>query len=84
MPEPKFIVAVGTCACSGGVFHDCYGVLGGIDSTVPVAAYIPGCPAGPEAIIDGVVKLLEKIDSPDTVSDRVEIDAALGGASIEK
>lgn len=65
MPEPKFIVAVGTCACSGGVFTDCYNVKGGIDTTIPVAAYIPGCPARPEAIIDGVVKLLEKIDKPE-------------------
>jgi NADH-quinone oxidoreductase B subunit len=67
MPEPKFIVAVGTCACSGGIFNGCYNVVGGIDSTIPVAAYIPGCPVRPEAIIDGVVKLLEKIDNPDEV-----------------
>lgn len=65
MPEPKFIVAVGTCACSGGVFNGCYNVEGGIDSAIPVAAYIPGCPVRPEAIIDGVVKLLEKIDKPE-------------------
>ena len=51
--------------CSGGVFDGCYNVEGGIDSTIPVAAYIPGCPARPEAIIDGVVKLLEKIDKPE-------------------
>jgi len=62
MPAPKFVVAVGTCACSGGVFHDCYGVLGGINSAIPVSAYIPGCPASPEAIIDGVVKLLSSLD----------------------
>ncbi len=68
-PEPKFIVAVGTCACSGGVFDGCYNVEGGIDSTIPVAAYIPGCPARPEAIIDGVVKLLEKIDKPEQFAD---------------
>jgi NADH-quinone oxidoreductase B subunit len=66
MPEPRFIVAVGTCACSGGVFNGCYNVEGGIDSAIPVAAYIPGCPVRPEAIIDGVVKLLEKIDKPET------------------
>ncbi|HBF39940.1 MAG TPA: NADH-quinone oxidoreductase subunit B [Firmicutes bacterium] len=65
MPEPKFIVAVGTCACSGGVFKGCYSVEGGIDTVIPVSAYIPGCPASPEAIIDGVVKLLERIDKPE-------------------
>ena len=58
MPEPKFVVAVGTCACSGGVFDGCYNILGGINSVIPVSAYIPGCAASPEAIIDGVVKLL--------------------------
>jgi ech hydrogenase subunit C len=63
MPEPKFVVAVGTCACSGGVFHDCYSVKGGIDSAIPVSAYIPGCPARPEAIIDGVVKLLQSLEA---------------------
>lgn len=58
MHEPKFVVAVGACALSGGVFHDCYNVMGGIDHLLPVDAYIPGCPPRPEAIIDGVVKLL--------------------------
>lgn len=61
MPEPKFVVAVGTCACSGGVFKGCYNVMSGVDAVVPVAAYIPGCPASPKAIIDGVVKLLAKL-----------------------
>ncbi len=62
MAEPKFVVAVGTCASSGGVFKGCYGVCGGIDSVIPVSAYIPGCPARPEAIIDGVVKLLKSLE----------------------
>ncbi len=61
MAEPKFVVAVGTCACSGGVFQGCYCVSGGIDTVIPVSAYIPGCPARPEAIIDGVVKLLNSL-----------------------
>ncbi len=61
MPEPKFVVAIGTCACSGGVFDGCYNILGGIDSAIPVSAYIPGCAASPQAIIDGVVKLLESL-----------------------
>lgn len=59
MPEPKFVMAVGTCACSAGVFAGCYCVEGGIDAAVPVDMYVPGCPAKPEAIIDGVVKLLK-------------------------
>jgi len=62
MPEPKFVIAVGTCACSGGIFNGCYCVEGGIDLAIPVDMYVPGCPAKPEAIIDGMVKLLNKID----------------------
>ena len=61
MAEPKFVVAVGTCACSGGVFQGCYCVSGGIDTVIPVSAYIPGCPVRPEAIIDGLVKLLNSL-----------------------
>ncbi len=62
MPEPKFVVAIGTCACSGGVFQGCYNIQGGLDTVVPVSAYIPGCPVRPEAIIDGVVKLLSTLE----------------------
>jgi ech hydrogenase subunit C len=58
MPDPKFVVAVGSCAISGGVFQDCYNVMEGVDKIIPVDAYIPGCPPKPEAILDGVVKLL--------------------------
>ena len=63
MPAPKFVVAVGTCSCSGGVFSGCYNVSGGIDTVIPVSAYIPGCPASPTAIIDGVVKLLQSVEA---------------------
>jgi NADH-quinone oxidoreductase B subunit len=59
MPEPKFVVAVGSCAISGGVFQQCYNVMEGLDKVIPVSAYIPGCPPKPEAILDGVVKLLK-------------------------
>jgi NADH-quinone oxidoreductase B subunit len=62
MPEPKFVLAVGTCACSGGVFDGCYNVIGGIDKVIPVSAYIPGCPVRPEAIIDAVVKLINELE----------------------
>jgi NADH-quinone oxidoreductase B subunit len=61
MPDPKFVVAVGSCAISGGVFQGCYNVVGHIDEVIPVDAYIPGCPPRPEAIIDGLVKLLTAI-----------------------
>jgi ech hydrogenase subunit C len=58
LPEPKVVVAVGACACSGGIFSECYNIAGGVDSVIPVDVYIPGCAARPEAIIDGVVKAL--------------------------
>ncbi|MEM1619425.1 MAG: NADH-quinone oxidoreductase subunit B family protein [Fervidicoccaceae archaeon] len=51
MPEPKVVIAVGACACSGGVFHDCYNVIGGVDKVIPVDVYVPGCAVKPEAII---------------------------------
>ena len=58
MPEPKVVVAVGTCACTGGVFKECYNIQGGTDTAIPVDIYVPGCAARPESIIDGVVKAL--------------------------
>jgi len=61
MPEPKLVVAVGSCPASGCVFHDCYNVLGPLDKFIPVDAYVPGCPPKPEAIIFGLVKALEKV-----------------------
>jgi len=64
MPEPKYVVAIGSCALSGGVFQGCYNVMDGIDHVIPVDAFIPGCPPRPEAIIDGVVKLLSSLSSP--------------------
>jgi|GEM_PF-45725 len=63
MPEPKFVIAVGTCACTGGIFDGCYCVAGGIDSAIPVDVYLPGCAARPESIIDAVVKLLSALES---------------------
>lgn len=61
MPEPRAVIAIGACGTSGGVFRECYNVLGGIDKVIPVDVYVPGCPAKPEAIIDGVVLALEKL-----------------------
>ena len=61
MPEPRFVVAIGSCALSGGAFQGGYNIMGGVDQVIPVDAYIPGCPPRPEAIIDGVVKLLQSL-----------------------
>ncbi len=56
MPAPKVVVAVGICACHGGIFRACSDILGGVDQVIPVDVYVPGCAARPESIIDGVVK----------------------------
>jgi len=58
MPEPKFVISVGSCSISGGVFDGCYNVGGSVDEIVPVDVFIPGCPPRPEAIIDGIIQLL--------------------------
>lgn len=62
MANPKAVVAVGICAATGGIFADCYNVLGGIDKVIPVDVYVPGCAARPESIIDGVVKAMDILE----------------------
>lgn len=57
----RYVVAVGACAVSGGVFRRSYGVVGGVDRVVPVDLYIPGCPPRPEAIVDGIRRLVEGV-----------------------
>lgn len=62
MLEPKVVVACGICACTGGVFRDCYNVIGGVDKAIPVDVYAPGCAVRPETIIDAVLKAVEILD----------------------
>jgi NADH-quinone oxidoreductase B subunit len=62
IPEPKWAVAMGECASTGGKYYQSYSVIGGADEIIPVDVYIPGCPVRPEALIFAMTKLQEKID----------------------
>ena len=62
MPEPKYVIAMGACACSGGMFvNESYSVVYGVDKIIPVDIYLPMCPPKPEALIDAIIKLQQKI-----------------------
>jgi NADH-quinone oxidoreductase subunit B len=61
MPEPKYVLAMGACASGGGPFKEGYNVVSGVDKFVPVDVYIPGCPPTPQALLNGLMKIQEKI-----------------------
>jgi NADH-quinone oxidoreductase subunit B len=64
MPEPKYVMAMGSCATTGGPFADSYSVVRGVDKIVPVDVFVPGCPPRPEALIDGFLLLKSRLRSP--------------------
>jgi ech hydrogenase subunit C len=70
MPGPKAVVAIGVCALTGGIFHDCYNLAPGVDKVIPVDVYVPGCAPWPEAMLDGILLAVEQLRQAPVLRDR--------------
>jgi NADH-quinone oxidoreductase subunit B len=75
MPDPKWVIAYGTCACSGGIFN-VYNTVQGVDQLLPVDVYVPGCPPRPEQLLAAIIKLQDKI-SQEKFADRPDSEGRL-------
>ena len=76
MANPKFVIVIGGCGIDGGVYQNCYNVMGSVDKVIPVDLYIPGCPPRPEAISYGVYVLLQTLKNPPRQSDEEKSESS--------
>ena len=83
MPEPKWVLAMGACASSGGMFNN-YAIVQGVDHIVPVDIYLPGCPPRPEMLMDAILKLHEQISNEPLGVDREKVRAEVEAAALRR
>ena len=79
MVEPKWVISMGVCASSGGMFNN-YAIVQGVDQIVPVDVYVPGCPPGPETLLHGILQLHDQIRTGELLKRRAE--SPTGGAAV--
>ncbi|HEX5510727.1 MAG TPA: NADH-quinone oxidoreductase subunit NuoB, partial [Actinomycetales bacterium] len=82
MPEPKWVIAMGVCASSGGMFNN-YAILQGVDHVVPVDIYLPGCPPRPEMLLNAIIELHEQIKNTPLGVNREKVARAVEEAALQ-